>query len=152
LPPIVSVPLRAVVDGFAAMLNDAVPLPELLAPAVTVIHVALLTVVHAQPVAAVTVAEPVPPLAPIDCEVGEIVGAHGAAASFTVNVFPPIVSVPLRAVVDGFAVALNATDPLPLPDPPDVIVSQVALLVFVHAHPVAALTVTVPVPPVDAID
>jgi hypothetical protein len=141
-----------VVDGFAAMLNDAVPLPEPLAPAVTVIHVALLTVVHAQPVAAVTVAEPVPPPAPIDCEVGEIVGAQDAAASLTVKVFPPIVSVPLRAVVDGFAVALNATDPVPLPDAPDVTVNHVSLLVAVQAQPAAAVTATVPVPPVAVTD
>jgi hypothetical protein len=69
-----------------------------------------------------------------------------------VNVFPPIVSVPLRAVVDGFAVALNATDPLPLPDAPDVIVSHVALLVLVQVQPAGDVTVTVPVPPVDATD
>jgi hypothetical protein len=152
LPPIVSVPLREVVDGFAATLNETVPLPEPLAPAVIVIQVALLAAVHAQPVAAVTLVDEGPPLPPIDRVAGEIAGVHAAAASLTVNVLPPIVSVPLREVVDGFAAALNATDPLPLPDAPDVTVNQLSLLAAVHAQPVAAVTATVPVPPVAVTD
>ena len=37
------------------------------------------------------------------------------------------------------------TDPLPVPDPPDVIVTKVALLVAVHAQVDAAVTGIVPV-------
>jgi len=43
-----------------------VPLPLPLAPAVTVIHAALLTAVHAQPAPAVTAVLPVPPVATTD--------------------------------------------------------------------------------------
>jgi hypothetical protein len=150
-PPTVTVPVRAVVAGFAATLKEAVPFPEPLAPAVTVIHPTLLTAVHAQPATAVIVVDAVAPLGETDCDAGEIVGAQGAAPSLTVNVLPPIVSVPLRAV-DAFAAALNATDPLPLPDAPDVTVNQVSLLVAVQAQPVAAVTATVPVPPVAVTD
>ena len=66
LPAIVSVPVRPVVDVFAADVKLTVPLPVPAAPAVTVIHAALLTAVHAHPVPAVTVVLPAPPAAPID--------------------------------------------------------------------------------------
>ena len=39
--------------------------------------------------------------------------------------------------------------PLPVPLPPDVIVIHVALLVAVHAHPDAAVTVRLAAPPAD---
>ena len=61
-------------------------------------------------------------------------------------VVPPMLSVPLRAAPE-FAATVNATVPLPLPVAPDEIVMNVALLVAVHAHPVAAVTDTDPVPP-----
>ena len=51
------------------------PLPD--PPAVTVIHPALLTAVHAHPGAAVTALLPVPPAAPIDWLTGEMDGAQG---------------------------------------------------------------------------
>jgi hypothetical protein len=153
LPPTVSVPLRDEVNAFAPTLNDAVPLPEPLAPAVTVIHPALLTVVHAQPVAAETVVDPEPPAAPVVSADGEIVGEHGAPASLTVKVCPPMVSVPLRGVVDVFAVALKPTLPGPLPLAPDVTVSHpVLLLVAVQLQPAWVVTPTLPVPPGSATD
>jgi hypothetical protein len=45
--------------------------------------------------------------------------------------------------------AANATDPFPLPDAPDVIVSHAELLltVAVQVQPLAAVTVTDPDPP-----
>ena len=62
------------------------------------------------------------------------------------KVVPAIVSVAVRA-----APLLDATVklavPLPLPDAPPEIVTNVALLVAVHAHPVPAVTGTDPVPP-----
>jgi hypothetical protein len=61
-----------------------VPDPDPAAPAVTVIHEALLTAVHAHPVPALTVVLPVPPAAEIDRLAGDIVGAHGA---LNANVF-----------------------------------------------------------------
>jgi hypothetical protein len=66
----------------------------------------------------------------------------------TVNVLPPIVSVPLTGDVVVFAAAENPTVPLPDPDAPEVTVSQLALLeLAVHAHPAGAVTPTLPVPP-----
>ena len=81
------------------------PLP--LAPALIVIHVALLAAVHAQPVPAVTVTVPV--VAADDVrfdDVGAIVNVHGAPACVTVNVCPPIVIVPVREVVLVLAATL----------------------------------------------
>jgi hypothetical protein len=68
----------------------------------------------------------------------------GAAAWVTVNPCPAIVSVPFRAA-PVFAATLKPTDPLPLPDAPDVTVMNPALLAAVHVHPLAVVTVTVPV-------
>ena len=45
---IVSVPVRVVGSGFWAIENETDPLPDPVAPEVTVIHGALLTAVHAQ--------------------------------------------------------------------------------------------------------
>ena len=56
-PAIVTVPTRTVVVGFAATVMLTAPLPLPLAPPVTVIHGALLTAVHQQPLEAVTVIE-----------------------------------------------------------------------------------------------
>jgi hypothetical protein len=47
----------------------------------------------------------------------------------------------------AFAATANVTDPLPLPLAPWLMVRNAALLVDVHAHPDAAATVAVPVPP-----
>jgi len=78
---------------------------------------------------------------------------QAVAAWLTVNVRPPIVIVPLRAVVFGFADALNATVPLPLPLAPLVTVSQdVLLLTPVQAQPLGAVTLVDPVPPPAATD
>lgn len=48
-----------------------------------------------------------------------------------------------------WAAAVNVTVPLPEPAGADVIVSQLASLVAVHPQPFAAVTFTVPVPPLD---
>ena len=71
---------------------------------------------------------------------------QAAAACVTVNVCPAMVIVPVRELVFGLDEALNVTVPLPLPLAPPVTVSQdVLLLTAVHAHPVAAVTPTLPV-------
>ena len=67
---------------------------------------ALLTAVHAQPVDAVTPTDPVKAVAPPLAEVVESDGVHGAPACVMVKVLPPIVSVPVRAVLVRFAVPL----------------------------------------------
>ena len=146
-PAIVSEPLRWVPLGLAVALKPTVPPPFPLAPLVTVSQeVLLLTPVHAQPVGAVTVVDPVPPADAIDWLAGLIAYVHGAAACVTENVWPAIVSEPLRCVAFGFAAALNATVPVPLPLAPLVTVSHdVLLLTPVHAQPANVVTVVEPV-------
>jgi hypothetical protein len=79
-PPTVIVPARGVVVVFAATLKVTVPLPDPLAPLVTLIQLAPLVAVHAHPAPAVTEIEPLLPKAGTDWDVGEIVYVHGAAA------------------------------------------------------------------------
>ena len=143
----------------AATLNATVPLPVPDAPLVTVSQGTLAAAVHAHDAAeAVTVVDPVPPVSETDCAVGAIVNVHGGggggggAAWVTVNVWPAIVRLPLRAV-PVLAAMLNATVPLPVPDAPMVTVSQGTLAAAVHAHDAAdAVTVVDPVPPVSDTD
>jgi len=71
---------------------------------------------------------------------------QGTPAWVTVTVWPAIVSVALRATLDALAVTLYVTVPFALPLAPAVTVSHAALLVAVHAQPVAAVTLTEPVP------
>jgi hypothetical protein len=151
-PPIVKVPVRDWFFVFAPMEKLDEPFPDPFAPAVTVIHVALLTVVHAQPVMALMVVDPDPPDALTVCDDGEIVGVHGAPASLTVNAMPPIVRVPFRGVVVGFGSALKPTVPPPVPLLPDVTVSQPSLLVADQLQPPCVVSVTLPVPPTPPTD
>jgi len=106
----------------------------------------LLDALQPQPIAAVTVLVPLADAAVKDCAVGEIDGEHDAAAWVTVNVAPAIVSVPVRLEAAGLAATLNAVVPLPDPVAPLVIVIHASLLAAVHAQPVAALTLLLPVP------
>ena len=63
-----------------------------------------------------------------------------------------MVSVPVR-LDELFAATLNVTVPFPVPLAPEAIVSQIALLVAVQAHPPAADTATgVPAPPAAPMD
>ena len=117
------------------------------APLVTVIQLALLAAVQAQPDPAVTALLPVPPLAGNDALVGEALNVQAAAACVTVNVVPAIVNVPVRFVVAVCAATLKPTLPLPLPVAPLVIVIQLALLEAAQAQPDPADTVLDPVPP-----
>ena len=151
-PAIVSVPVRLDATVFAATLNPVVPLPEPVAPLVTVIQGALLPAVHAQPVATVTLLLPVPPDAVKDWLVGEIDAEQEAASCVTVNVVPAMVSVPVRLDATVFAATSKVTEPLPDPVAPPVRVIHAALLAAVHAQPVAAVTPLLPLPPAAAKD
>ena len=51
-----------------------------------------------------------------------------------------------------FAATLIWTVPLPLPDAPELTVSQDALLVAVQGHAVVAVTVTLKLPPAEVAD
>jgi hypothetical protein len=146
-PPTVIVALRDVAVVFAAPVKLTVPLPDPLAPAVIVIHVSVVVAVHAQPACAVTPIAPEPPPAATDSDAGEIEYAHGAPGCVTVKLLKPTVIVAVRAIVLGFAAAVNPTDPLPEPLAPDVIVIHRSAVLAVHAQADAAVTAIVPVPP-----
>jgi hypothetical protein len=80
-----------------------VPLPLPGVPLVMVIHGAAVVAVQLHPVDAVTVIVPVPAVDGRLVDDGEIVGEQVPPAWFTVNVFPPTDTVPVRAVVVVFA-------------------------------------------------
>ncbi len=147
-PATVSVPVRCELLVLGATVKLAEPLPEPLAPAVTVIHVTLLSAVHAHPVVVVTVVDPLAPVKATDWLDGEIENVHAAGFCVTVNVSPAIVAVPVRDCVAVLAEALKFTVPLPLPFAPLVSVSQALLLAAVQAQPDAAATLVDAVPPV----
>jgi hypothetical protein len=151
-PATVTVPVRGAPVLFAAAVTLTAPLPVPAAPAVIVSQFAFDAALHAHQPPVVTVIDALPPTASTVCVVGAIVYVHAAAAWFTVNGCPAIVIVPDRAA-SIFALALNATVPLPLPVAPDVTASHGALAAAVHAQllPVAA-TVTLPLPPASGID
>jgi len=143
-PAMVNVPVRLDATVFAATLNVTEPLPDPVAPPVSVIHGALLAAVQAQPVAATTVLPPLPADAANDWLVGKIEGEQGAAACVTVNVAPAIVSVPVRLEATVFAAISNVTRPFPDPVAPPVRVIHGVLLAAVQLQPVAATTALLP--------
>jgi hypothetical protein len=57
-----------------------------------------------------------------------------------VTVWPATLSVPVRGVVAVLAAIENATAPLPLPLPPDMMVSHEALVVAVQVQPAGVVT------------
>ncbi len=127
------------------------PLPEPLAPAVTVIQLALLVAVHAQALPPVTPTLPVPAAAVTDAVVAPNVYVQ-APACVMVNVWPPIVTVPVCDELFVLAVTEYPTDPFPEPLAPLVTVIQLLLLAAVHVQPAALVTDTDPVVAADPTD
>jgi hypothetical protein len=81
-----------------------VPLPLPLAPPLTVIHAALLVAVQAHPEPAMTLTVPVVAIDDVRFDdAGEIEIVHGAPGWVMVNVWPLIVTVPVRGAVEVFA-------------------------------------------------
>ncbi len=150
LPPAVIVAVRDVAAVLAATVNATVPLPVPDAPPVMLTQDALsVAAVHAQLFAeAVNAMEPAPPAAGRFCSEGEIEKVHaaGAAACVTVNVLPAMLMVPLR-LEPVLASTRYSIDPLPLPDAPDVMVSQLAAAAALQVQPDPAVTRIVPVAP-----
>ena len=88
-----------------------------------------------------------PPTGEFAVGADSVPGVETAAALWAiVKVVPAMVSVAVRAAPVLAATVMVAV-PLPLPDPPAEIVTNVALLVAVHVHPVPAVTATDAVPP-----
>lgn len=121
---------------------------------VTLSHVALLVAVHEQPDGMVTFVDPVPAVAATAWLGGENEMLHGAAAWFTVNVCPPIVSVPERGVPFGFGIALKFTGPSPVPPVAPVTVNHAVLLLTAVHEQVdgTAETLVTPGPPPEPTD
>lgn len=112
----------------------------------------MLTAVHEHPAGAETLVVLDSPAAAAIRLVGDSVNVQPTPACVTVNGCPAIVIVPLRGVVAVFAEMLYPTVPLPEPlDPLETAIHE-ALLAAVHAQPVPAVTVTLPVVAVAATD
>jgi hypothetical protein len=75
-------------------------------PLVIVAQLDALEDVQLQADAVVTVIVPVPPLAGNEALAGEMVNVQGTPGCVTVNVWPAMVIVPVRDVVDVFAATL----------------------------------------------
>jgi hypothetical protein len=103
-----------VVLVLAGALNATAPGPVPLAPDVTVSHDALLLAVHAQPLVAVMVTEPVPPADGSDWLFADSAYEQESTSWVTVNVPPAIVIVPVRADGVVFAAILKPTEAEPL--------------------------------------
>jgi hypothetical protein len=145
-PAMVSVPVR-IAPVFAATVKLTDPAPVPLEPLVTVIQLASLTAVHAQPDCVVTVTgPPVPPAVSNAWLIGEMLYAHAALCEI-VTVCPATVSVPVRAA-PVFASTEKVTVPAPVPLAPVTIVIQLTLAVAVHEHPDDVVTeIGEPAPP-----
>jgi hypothetical protein len=147
LPAIVSVALLVAVVVFNAAVNLTLPEPLPVAPLVIVTHEAPLVAVQLHPAVVVTVTVPLPPDPASDWLVGEMVNAQGGPACVTERVLPATATVPVRDVVPVFDATLSVTVPPPIPAAPAVTAIHDALLIAVHVHPAAAVTVVLAVPP-----
>ena len=143
-PAIVALPDRAA-PLFTCTASFTVPLPVPDDPAATLIHGVPLVDDHGQLDTVVTATFVSPAAADIVTRSGARVKLQFSACD-TVNVRPPIVNVSDRSG-PLLAAAVKPTVPSPVPAAPDVIESQLALLVAVQLHPPPAVTPTVPLPP-----
>jgi hypothetical protein len=132
-------PVLAVTD----QVTDPLPVP--LAGEHVSQLVALLDAVQLQPAPAVTLTEPVLAAELGLADVDEIEYVHAAPAWVTVNVCPPISSVPVRELLPVLAVADQLTEPLPAPLAGVQVNQVVALLDAVQLQPAPAVTLTEPV-------
>jgi len=127
-PATVNVPVRPVTDAALDVTVTPIvplPLPEV---ADNPAHGTLLAAVHAQfaPLAVMPI-DPVAPLGPYGdpSEVVSTVTLHASGSCVMTKDCPPIVSVPVRDTVVGFAAAEYTRLPVgPAPDAPDVTVIQ----------------------------
>jgi hypothetical protein len=136
--------LRCVVAALAATVTVTLPLPVPLLPFVMVSQLVPLAAVQSHPLPAVTATVVDSPAAGDVRELGAIEYAHGsvAPACVTLNVWPAIVTEPVRCDVDVLVATVTVTLALPVPLAPLVIASQFLLLDAVHVHPLSAATAT----------
>jgi hypothetical protein len=133
-------PVRWVVLVFAATTTLTVPLPVPLPPEPTLNHAALLVVLQAQVLPAVTATATDSPAAGDVRVVGEMPNVQGRPSCVTVKVWPAMVTVPVRCAVLVFAATITPTVPLPVPVAPEPIVNQAALLVVLQAQVLPVVT------------
>jgi hypothetical protein len=141
----VTVPVLAA-PVFAAAEMPTTPAPEPDAPETMVIHGVVVAAVQAQPDGAATLKVAEPPLAGREAAAGDSANEQPGLACEIVYVWPATVIVPVCAP-PVFGSTVNATEPEPEPDWPDVMCIQDALAVAVHAQPALLLTANVPLPP-----
>lgn len=141
---------RGSVVVFLDTANETVPFPVPCAPAITVNHGALLAADHPHDGAAVTATVPEPASFENDVRSGEATYSHEALTPTWLTVIgsPAMLNVPVRAPLVSFGAALNVTTAVPDPLEPLVIDSQLDWDVAVQVHPLWAVTVTEPDPPV----
>ena len=144
-PPAVIVPVRLLRLVFAAIEYPTVPSPVPLAPDVMLIQEAEAVAFQVQPGSVSTLTVPVAASLGMEVLTGESANVHVCPACVTVNVWPAIVIVPVREDVVEFAATLYVTWPLPEPLLPVLTVNHCVLVDAVHAHPVPAVTETLPV-------
>jgi hypothetical protein len=136
------------------MVKLTVPEPVPLPGVTLVIQLAPLVAVQAHPGIVVTaMAEPAPPAAAADWEVGLMEYEHAAACCTTEKVCPATVNVPVRGMPAGLAPTVKFTVPVPVPLPGVTLVIQVEPLPAVQAHPgIVVMAIAEPAPPAAATD
>lgn len=102
-----------------------------------------LDAVHAQTDGRVTLTDPCAPDDPTEAVTGAIVASQLTPTWFTVKVWPPTVTVPVRLARLGFAATEIDTVPSPVPVAPEVIVIQETVLVAFHVQPASVSTLMV---------
>jgi hypothetical protein len=137
------VPVRVVPVVLAAMLNVTAPMPDPVAPAVTVIHGVVVVAVHGQDVPVMTLSVRLLAVASTAKLTGVTVEAQPVAACVTVTVWPAAVNVPVRGLPVAFCAMENVTEPIPEPLAPDVIVIHGVVVVAVHGQDVPETTLNV---------
>ena len=143
-------PVRCAVPVFAATTTLTLPLPVPVPLPPTVSQAALLNVLqaHADPVVIATAV--VSPAAGEVRTVGAIPKEHAVlAACVTEKGWPAIVMVPVRLLALVFPATTTETLPLPVPEPPDRMISQFAWLDAVQAQVLLVVTATAVVSPID---
>jgi hypothetical protein len=143
---IVTLPLCAVVEAFAATDRFTVPGPVPFATSNPIHPDALLTI-HAHPAGVVTETGLVPPEAGNPTLVDEIAYVHGTPASVTLTAAFAMLSVPARATEELFGVTVAVTVPEPVPPPTLRLIHDARLdAVQVHVGPVVTEIGTAPPP------
>lgn len=142
-PATLSEPVRAVPVVFAVNEKVTEPMPDPVAPAVTVIHGVVVVAVHGQDVPEMTLSVRLLAVASTEKLTGVTVDAQPVAACVTVTVWPAAVNVPVRGLPVAFCAMENVTEPIPEPAAPLVMVIQLVAVVAVHGQDVPETTLSV---------